>query len=637
MRLLILLIASSTLWGAARTASVTGTWANTATWGGAAAPVSGDTVTINDGITVTVAANATVGDAANLGTYAIRTAGTGGTGILIVNPGVTLTLQGHVLQGNATWQIGTTAGGADIIFDHATTTLEWNISDASSQANAKLQIRGASGDRSTFTKTTALYSFKPLTTAVVDGGRVDAQYADFTSCGSTTLSCFAFRGVSSAFTFTLTRVKLTSSGQITQVGAVFGGAANLLLDYVRVTAPQVASTDWINFAPTNRSTGTWSITNSVFEDSNVHCNPGAGTPTTLDMTWTNVLVRNSNTAGTWSDGCGSVRMGTMTNIMQALTGSTVNIGGASIGGATINGFYMLDQGASTTSNSHPLQSLKYTSDIYNWVVESTGSQEQGDAIQQMNSASVTSENITVRDGVVIQPAGGFWGIISNLSSPNAHGASFQFPNITVKNFTWRGGYSGGTPFGSNQSGASGGEGSGNQGKAGLYPFVGNHIVWAETSTAAAITDFYGSSTGVTPPDAGTYTTVGYNNYWQITGHATDGLYKYSVSSPTVYTNTPGTGDTNINPRFPDTTRNFLNWGKSINASHTTIAQVLDELCKMTDDSGYDPRYTIEALLKWTRWGHVPQEPRLWVSGLSGTYVGGVDPTPLKIASAASNF
>jgi hypothetical protein len=49
---------------AARTASVTGIWTDTATWGGAAAPVAGDTVTINTGITVTVVAATT----ANMGT-----------------------------------------------------------------------------------------------------------------------------------------------------------------------------------------------------------------------------------------------------------------------------------------------------------------------------------------------------------------------------------------------------------------------------------------------------------------------------------------------------------------------------------------------------------------------------------------
>jgi hypothetical protein len=52
--------------GAARTASVSGNWSNTATWGGAAVPTSSDDVTINSGITVTV----NVAAAANTITFA---------------------------------------------------------------------------------------------------------------------------------------------------------------------------------------------------------------------------------------------------------------------------------------------------------------------------------------------------------------------------------------------------------------------------------------------------------------------------------------------------------------------------------------------------------------------------------------
>jgi len=47
-------IFSGTALAAARAASVTGSWNNTATWGGSSVPVAGDTVTINAGITVTV-------------------------------------------------------------------------------------------------------------------------------------------------------------------------------------------------------------------------------------------------------------------------------------------------------------------------------------------------------------------------------------------------------------------------------------------------------------------------------------------------------------------------------------------------------------------------------------------------------
>ncbi|MEN6473902.1 MAG: hypothetical protein ABFD81_07815 [Syntrophaceae bacterium] len=53
-----LLASSENAYAAARTASVTGNWNSTATWGGSSVPVAGDTVTINTGITVTVTADA---------------------------------------------------------------------------------------------------------------------------------------------------------------------------------------------------------------------------------------------------------------------------------------------------------------------------------------------------------------------------------------------------------------------------------------------------------------------------------------------------------------------------------------------------------------------------------------------------
>jgi hypothetical protein len=52
--LVILLLTFSKSFSANRTASVSGNWSSTATWGGSSVPVAGDAVTINTGITVTV-------------------------------------------------------------------------------------------------------------------------------------------------------------------------------------------------------------------------------------------------------------------------------------------------------------------------------------------------------------------------------------------------------------------------------------------------------------------------------------------------------------------------------------------------------------------------------------------------------
>lgn len=615
------------------TSHTTGPWCSTST--PCTLPTSGDTVTIANGHTLNIPASVswTIGNSADLATYALRTAGTGGTGILTMQPGSTLTLKGHVLQGNATWQVGTTAGGADVIFDHSSTNLTWIISDASSQANAKLQIRGIAGDRSTFTKSGGgvPYSFKPSTTSINDGGRIDAQYADFTSCGSTSISCMAFRGTSSAFTLSLVRVKLTSSGQLTQVGIQMHGAANVILDYVSIVTPTVASDTWANFAPDNITTGTRTISNSVFRDSLFNCNPAL--TGNLGWTFSNVFIRNTNQPGTIQ--CtGSTSMGTITNLLQFVEND--NIGGATIHGADITGLYILN--GATATNSHPFRGPAYNSTIQKVVLESMVGQTEGDMFLTLASGTVAVQTITIKDLLVIQPAGTYYGVLVNHTAASAHSAGVNnYPNFTVRNFTWRGGGSAG---GSIQHGAAGGgEHVANVGKLGLYADVSHHLVWSETASTPAFVTDYISGAG-TPPVAGTFTAPDHNWFWNTVGgsgatHTSH--YKYSTTDPTVYGTTPGANDTTgINPRFPDTTYGILAFGQAINPSLTTGYQVMDEFAKVADDSGYDPRFNIADLIANVRWRHVPQEPRVWV-GCNGTYCGGVDPTPLKISSAASIF
>ena len=53
-RLLLFLLAFVSCFGAVRTASVSGNWSSTATWGGSSVPGNGDTIIINSDITVTV-------------------------------------------------------------------------------------------------------------------------------------------------------------------------------------------------------------------------------------------------------------------------------------------------------------------------------------------------------------------------------------------------------------------------------------------------------------------------------------------------------------------------------------------------------------------------------------------------------
>lgn len=109
------------LQGALRTASVTGNWNNTATWGGAAVPIANDNIIINTGITVTV--NTTT---ALVTTVVINASGTANgiaiSGTNILNCGA-ITMNSPTAAINSTIAVGTgTLNAASIAIPGSGTT-----------------------------------------------------------------------------------------------------------------------------------------------------------------------------------------------------------------------------------------------------------------------------------------------------------------------------------------------------------------------------------------------------------------------------------------------------------------------------------------------------------------------------------
>lgn len=142
-------------------------------WVGGVAPTDGNLAYLADGDTISHASGTwTIGDG-DPTHHAIRTLGTGGTGILNVTGG-TLVLKASVLQGNATWSIT----GTPVINYTDDTDGTWTIADAHNQSNARLVLQGTSdGSRITVQATsTGKLSF---TTASLQGGLIRAQYVNF--------------------------------------------------------------------------------------------------------------------------------------------------------------------------------------------------------------------------------------------------------------------------------------------------------------------------------------------------------------------------------------------------------------------------------------------------------------------------
>ncbi len=200
---------------AARTASVTGNWADTATWGGSSAPVAGDTVVINTGITVTVAVSTTAecGTSPTSATAAVSTDGleVQGTGQLVINGtlnmkgpldvtggGVVTINGGGVLNvdpsGQATTteyrcRFGVTGTGKLVLNNNATITSPvgyyWYQVGSGSVTNAgQLDINGAEGARALVQRMQNSGSTQGwnVSHVISSAGKIEGAYCDFDEC-----------------------------------------------------------------------------------------------------------------------------------------------------------------------------------------------------------------------------------------------------------------------------------------------------------------------------------------------------------------------------------------------------------------------------------------------------------------------
>ena len=128
---IITMLGSSTVFAAARIASVTGNWNATATWGGSSVPGSGDTVTINSGITVTVTADAACSSLTFLSTATVNSTVT-------INSGITLAVSGAITLPRGNNGVNTVAVGAGIL-------TAGSIAFTSSGGNVRHQVTISTG------------------------------------------------------------------------------------------------------------------------------------------------------------------------------------------------------------------------------------------------------------------------------------------------------------------------------------------------------------------------------------------------------------------------------------------------------------------------------------------------------------
>lgn len=174
---LALLLLPWSAWSAAYVGSVSGNWSNSATWGGAGVPGTGDTVTINNGVTVTQDGDVTVG-------------ATVVEGRLTQASNVTLTIEGALAVGNGSGKNGQFDFGPGATLALGTNDLVLNNCTLTSAATSV-----------SWAKVTGSGNIAKGTVYTAPGQSIAISYVSFQNTGQVAFAVGAHGTVYSSFSF----------------------------------------------------------------------------------------------------------------------------------------------------------------------------------------------------------------------------------------------------------------------------------------------------------------------------------------------------------------------------------------------------------------------------------------------------
>jgi hypothetical protein len=348
---LIALAAVSSASAAPRTASVSGNWTNTATWGGSAMPVAGDTVTINTGVTVTVNTNdaqcASVAMGTGAGTATLTFAASG-------NP--KLTVSGAVTVGNAgnanrVGAITFTSGSTLICGSLSLGAIATQASSVNMTAGGTLQIGGTvtvfSG--STWTPGTGsveLTSINTLPTTIF------TSFNNLTvSSGTTTLGVnlsvtgnliVTNTGGLDLNTFTANRSTTGGTFAIASGSSLnVGGTLNFPTNYTTVTLDTASTVTYDNAGAQRVSPQTYG--NLVF----------AGSGAKTNLTGTSIIGNLSILTGVTANVSNNVTVGVGSLTLGGLGRNSGTWGGTGSGASNINTtFFVATTGKLNVTNDN---------------------------------------------------------------------------------------------------------------------------------------------------------------------------------------------------------------------------------------------------------------------------------------------
>lgn len=291
---------------AAYTGSVTGNWADTATWGGSGPPVAGDQVTINTGITVTVPVSTTATCGASPTTATATAELTiNGTGQLVING--TLNVRGP---------LDVTSGGVVTINGGGTLNIDPSNQATTTEYRCRFGVSGTGklvlNDNATITSP-AGYSWYHAGGAFTNAGQIDvngtaSNYALIQRMqrSASNIGWTPGNAISSAGKYEISHCIVDECDDFSFTGT---GTFSINFDYVY----------WQNSTGTqnlilNTSTVTKVLRNCTF-DKNVNTSGGWGTATAIDVSecYFDPRFTSGGTTGGYVDGGYNVKRATATD------------------------------------------------------------------------------------------------------------------------------------------------------------------------------------------------------------------------------------------------------------------------------------------------------------------------------------
>lgn len=552
----------------------------------------------SNGFTLTIDTDATV---AGMGA-----SGTGnGNGTTVVSSGVTLTLTGNVIQGNAKFTLGSGTGDAHFVFDTTAADRKFLFGDAANfttYANCVFEVLGTSGAHCTVTKTGSNYcwfdDFAENSGAGAGKTGYDCTYCDFAGIG-------------------------TSDGSFSLGWADFGNK-NVRFDHSTFDGCGVVM-----------KTRPYSWTGAGNKDYYVRdCRFTNGTGS-FHLRVQADASSGSGTTGFFRNGFDasvpSVDFNAKIRVENNFFGRSPVFSGGPLTSNFNNLFHVHDGDSEIIVNvavmhdNYWLAGLDHPGNPHCFVSGGTGGEYYGNIFEYPLASAIDS-------GECIFTGNGGINVHHNLAVPSAT------DGLAIGNMAHHGTIAIGDPWTVEHNTVVGVNAYGTYTEAGsdepvLYDPVRSNMTVDQTNSASAAIcfDVFEAVTNMSDPD----TTTNNGMYGQISffdsvcGQTLEGYRSH-------YTTPPGANDVIANPQFVDITRNFQNWAvyKGVAVSGDSQATKTTAAAALLFD---DPTLIADDLMPWVKAGFDFYNAAFHNTGHDGTDIGAGSWLPTPGAAASTYY